>query len=459
MRVKQKYRTHHLIRKRNRKKEQKKNWNLIEKNKDARILVILHLFYAKSWKEIREYLENLSYYNFDLIITVTDGMVNDDILAQILSFKKDSIIIKCENKGFDLRPFLVALRSVDLDKYDIVIKLQSKSTKRAWLYIYDQLFMRRDWFLDLYDGILSPKVVHRNIDLLVNDKSVGMVAADNLIVNDPWHKTEMVRRIAESKNLYVPDDYKFVAGTCFAMKSKCLENIQKYPWTDTDFETVPNTRGMSFAHFFERYICTQVENVWNMKIVGARVRVFRHRVLSIPSKILYRYSSNRLFEEDIKFDPEFFYWILDNKLIKWKYDDIPFKKIIYSSGNIRRPFIENEPYQYLKGNVEAYKEYCDYHVKNGLPIMSVERFENLKKSIDKNGYDERHVIIVNNNNELMDGQHRAACLCYKLGENALVKVLKIRFIGKRGIKDSIKTFIPQRFWKPLKRIKNIRLSS
>lgn len=450
--VKQDYRANSFFRKLLRKREFVKNKVLIEKNSDVKILVILHLFYPKSWREICEYLDNLSCYNFDLIVTVTEGMVDDDILEQIRNFKSDSTIIKCENKGFDLRPFLIALDSVDLDKYDVVIKLQSKSTKRAWLYIYDQLFMRRDWFLDLFDGVLSPKVVHRNIDLLMNDDSVGLIAADNLIVNDPLHKTKMVHRIAEAKNLYVSDNYKFVAGTCFAMKAKCLENIKNFSWSDSDFETVPNTRGMSFAHFFERYICTQVENVWNMKMVGARVRLFRHAILSIPNKILYRYSSNRLFEKNIQFDPEFFYWMLDNKLIKWKYDNVPFKKIIYSSGNIRRPFIENEPYQYLKGNIDVYKEYCDYHVKNGLPVMSIERFESLKKSIDENGYDEQHVIIVNNNNELMDGQHRAACLCYNLGEDASIRVLKIKFIG---IKETIKRLLPYSVWERLKSLKKV----
>ena len=36
---------------------------LIKKNKDRRILVVLHLFYPESWKEIREYLLNFSGYS------------------------------------------------------------------------------------------------------------------------------------------------------------------------------------------------------------------------------------------------------------------------------------------------------------------------------------------------------------------------------------------------------------
>lgn len=450
-RTRQVYRSRHFIREIERRRENNVNRELIKKNRNAKILIILHLFYPKSWKEIKEYISNISEYNYDLIITTTEGMIPNSIIEEILDFKQDTRIINCENRGFDLRPFLLALRDVNLDDYDIVIKLQSKSTKRAWIYIYDQLFMRRDWFLDLFEGVLSAKVVHNNIDLLLNDDSVGLVAADNLIVNDPPHKVQMVKKIAEQNGLKVNDNYEFVAGTCFAIKSKCLRNIQDYPWTDQDFDPVPNTRGMSFAHFFERYICTQVESVWNLKMVGAKVRPIRHAILSIPNKFLYRYSSNRLFDENIDFDPEYFYWALDNRLLTYKYEEIPFKKIMYSDHGIRIPFIENAPYRYLKGDVEGYKKYCEYHEKHGLPLMSIERFEKLRASIQKNGYDERHIIIVNDHNDLMDGQHRACCLCEQMGEDASVRVLKIHFIG---LKEDLKRILPESFQQKLRSIKH-----
>ena len=174
---------------------------MIEKNKDAKILVILHLFYPMSWIEIKEYLDNLSCYHYELIVTVTNGMIPDAVIAQIRDFKPDVRIIECENKGFDVRPFMMAIQSVDLHKYDVVVKLQSKSTKRRWIFIYNQLFLRRDWFLDLFEGILSPENVHQNIDTLLHDPEIGLVAARNLIVHDPSYKEELVRRIARKHNV------------------------------------------------------------------------------------------------------------------------------------------------------------------------------------------------------------------------------------------------------------------
>lgn len=442
MNPRQIYYSHHIFRKILRKKEQRKNEELIEKNKDVRILVILHLFYPKSWKEIKEYLANLSCYKYDLIVTYTKGKVSQDIIGKIKKFNPETRLISCENKGFDLRPFLIALKTVDLSKYDIVFKLQSKSTKRPWIYIYNQFFMRRDWFLDLFEGVLSAKTVHKNIDLLFNNEKVGLIAADNLIVNDPLHKVKLVQKIAKKVNLKVNDSYEFVAGTCFAIKSECLSNIQSYPWTDDDFEAVPLSRGLSFAHFFERYICAQVKSNWHMDLVGMKVRKLRHKFLAIPGNILYHFSSNRLLEENINFDPEFFYWLLDNRLLTWKYKNIAFKDIKYidDKGNIM-PFIKNAPYRYLKyGDIDAYKKYCEYHEEHGLPLMSIDRFQRLKKSIDENGYDERNLIILDNKNILIDGQHRACCLCEKMGENASIKVLVVNILEKKKL---IKSIIPE----------------
>lgn len=451
MSVRQSYHAHSLFRTILRNKNIKKNKQLIEKNKNTKILVIIHLFYPKSWKEIREYLNNLSCYDYDLIITTTIGMIPSTTLENIRKFKSSVRIIECENRGFDLRPFLLALRTVNLDNYEIVIKLQSKSTKRAWIYIYEQLFLRRDWFLDLFEGVLSAKVVHKNIDLLRNNKSIGLVAANNLIVKDPPHKVQMVQKIAVENGLSVPNNYKFVAGTCFAVKAECLKKIQIYPWTDEDFKSVPNTRGMSFAHFFERYICTQVESEYGMKMVGVPVRNLHHAIFSGLNKILYRYSSNRLYDENIDFDAEYFYWQLDNRLIKWRYEEVPFKKIMYSNDGVRRPLVKNAPYLYLKGNTKIYEEYCAYHKKNNLPVMSIERFEKLRNSIKENGYDERHIIILNDKNELMDGQHRAACLCDERGEDATVKVLKIHFIG---FKSLLKKILPYSVQNKIRTLKN-----
>ena len=98
------------------------------------------------------------------------------------------------------------------------------------LFIYNQFFSGRDWFLNLYQGILGPFNVHKMVDKLMNRKKCGLVASKNLIIKDPKHKQELVKEglsLKKLKNVRFYDNYDFVAGSCFAIKSKCLKEVQK----------------------------------------------------------------------------------------------------------------------------------------------------------------------------------------------------------------------------------------
>ena len=76
--------------------------------------------------------------------------------------------------------------------------------------------------------------------------------------------------------------------------------------------------------------------------------------------------------------------------------------------------------------------------------MTKERFDRLIASINQNGFDERKVIIVNSQNGLMDGQHRACVLANKCGLDSYVRVLKIqeftemKFLLKLRLKKLVK---------------------
>ena len=49
----------------------------------------------------------------------------------------------------------------------------------------------------------------------------------------------------------------------------------------------------------------------------------------------------------------------------------------------------------------------------------------LIENLEKNGYDEQMVIIVNHNNEIIDGVHRSCWLYHKRGGRHKVPVLKV----------------------------------
>lgn len=418
---------------------------LIEKNRKCKCLVILHLFYDESWIEISEYLRNLSDYQFDLIITATEGKIQESTKKSIISEYPNVKYTTCENRGWDLLPFFRILQDIDLNEYDVVFKIHSKSTKRPYIYIYKQLFLRRDWFLNLFEGILSAKNVHRTIDVLYNSDNVGLIAAKNLIVKDPKHKLDLINSIAKEKKIDIIDDYDFVAGTCFAIKSKCLEPLKIMHFENELFEQVSPARGMSFAHFLERYICISIAQQ-NYTLYGNDVSLIRNHLLKLPSLFLNRFSSERILEEPLDIDSEWFYWQMDNQLVIYNYSTVSFNEMrLKYEGKVIK-LTEGIPYRYLQGDTKDYDLYCQNHKKYGLPIMSKERFRKLQTSIEENGFDNRKIVILDEDNVILDGQHRACIMCLKNGENSAMTVLRIIKL-KRIIKRMLPKFIVDEYYK------------
>ncbi|WP_161522206.1 rhamnan synthesis F family protein [Bifidobacterium aemilianum] len=273
------YKEHERLRSIERQLGELVNRRTIRRNSKARILVLLHLYYAEAWPEIREYLLNLRPYDVDLVATVTEGRVTDETIADIASFNgRTNTVITVPNKGFDLGPFFEAARGINKD-YDLVFKLHSKGTKRPFQYIYNQCFFRRSWFLNLYDGILSPRRVHNIVEAFMGERRISLAAADNLIIKDPLEKQALHRSIANSMGLSLKADYKYVAGTCFALSMEQFTAIKKLGYSIDDFEPTSATSVEDLAHFLERYICTV--NPGNVHMLGTRTATI-HRALCTP---------------------------------------------------------------------------------------------------------------------------------------------------------------------------------
>lgn len=91
------------------------------------------------------------------------------------------------------------------------------------------------------------------------------------------------------------------------------------------------------------------------------------------------------------------------------------------------PLEECAPYQYLCGDTEAYEAYCQYHKEHNLYPMSKERFDGLIRSLEEEGFNERNVIVLNQDlNSVMDGQHRLCYLLKKYGKDYIVPVVRIK---------------------------------
>jgi len=396
-----------------------------KKNKNAKILVCLHLFYMEAWDVIKKYLKNLEDYNYDLIVTYIDGFYDVETLQKIKEFKPNAQLYECLNRGFDIGPFVDVISKVDLNRYDIVYKLQSKGTHRESIFIYNQIFKTKDWFFNLFDGILGGCSVHFVIDFLMNKKNVGLVASENLIIKDPKHKNFFTHEFAKQYKIKIPEEYRYVAGTCFAMKARVLKFLQKKKITIENFDEVKRGE-FSFAHAMERIVCAMVEKKgYEYKGIPVYHHIYK-KELSEREKT----SSIRLLDDDrFIIDYDFFYKALEGRkifsyeLAKLKIKDINRRWVDGKIYSIK----ETSAYAYLQGDVKRYEEYCEINAQNSKFNMNKERFDRLSNSVRRSFNFKMMPVLDGANNIIQDGQHRLAILLDKYGEDYEVQCLKVYY--------------------------------
>lgn len=402
-------------------------------NKKIRVLVILHLFYFESWNEIKEYLKLCEAFNFSLIVTYNEDKFDSQVLLDIKKFKDDVILKPCANRGFDVGPFIEALRDVDLDNYDIVYKIHSKGIKRPKIYIYGQVFCWRDWFENLFNGLFTPLKVLITAKTLTQQNRYGLVAAKNLIVNDPVHKKHFVQQWAERLGIQVSDHYKFVAGTCFAIRASLLKEIQQLELNLDSFEQTK--RGdFSLAHAVERLVCACVANQ-GYDYLGLTTVKNPHFLISTICKLT---DSERLHRDNrFSINDDFFYRVLEGKrLLKYKIVKIKLKNIYRNKDGKKYRLEDCEPYKYLLGEKDQYRDYCVSNLEKTGFRMSEDRFNELTTSLEK-GFDKKQIIVIGPDNHIYDGQHRACFLLYKYGPEYEIEALKIWLLTRSSIKKGL----------------------
>lgn len=385
---------------------------------DARIAVVLHLYYDKSWTAIARYLENLAPYRHDLYITLTEGRISEKTRDKIRAFAPEAVLLTCANRGFDIWPFVDVLNRYDLTRYDIVFKLHSKGVGRPFLYIYNQVFKFADWFYNLYDGVVGGLTVHRAVKALL-EENASLVAAENLLVRDPPHKRGLLRRFCQARGIPLVEDYRFVAGTCFAVRGDKLRPLRELSLSEADF--APTMRGdFSTAHAIERILCFPACD----RMKGLEVT---HAEYPLEVEECSGMNSLRLLDDSrFVLDDDFVYRVLEKRMVV-KYDVARLKL-----GDIRRQradgticaLVECEPYKCLKGDQEGYEAYCRANRELSGFEMTPDRFVRLQKSMVT--FDPRHMPVVRGtDNVVVDGQHRCCILLDRHGPDYEIEVVRI----------------------------------
>ena len=394
----------------------------------AKIAVVLHLFYMDAWQEIQIYLAALKGCQVDLFVTYCDELKNEKILNEIKLQYPNARLFACPNRGFDMGPFFEVLGFLNLDAYDIVYKLHTKGIGTRHNFIYNQVFRYRDWYENLWNGLFGYKRTHRVIKLLTSkNNNVGLVAANNLIVKDPGYKRSFIEKYCRELNLELPEEYLFVAGACFAIRASLLKPIQALHLKIENFE-ITRRGSFSLAHAMERIVCSMVVKQ-NFKLEGIEVH---HNTHPFDLKQEQKYSALRLLADDrFILDDEFVFRYLDGVRIKsYSVEKIKLKEIRRELNGELLPLQDCHPYKFLLGgNVEEYQSYCGLALEQSGLTITMNRFEQLIENLNKE-FNPKMMPVIDQNNVILDGQHRSCFLLHKYGEDYEVTVLKLVF--KKG---------------------------
>ena len=225
-----------------------------------RFLVIVHVFYRELWPELLACIRNLGH-DCEVVVTYVD----ESAVLQVRHDLPDARFVRCENRGFDVWPFLSVLRGIDLARYDAVVKLH---TKRNIDFGFDFKFNGAHfngsaWRERLLSFCRTPKHWRRTLQLLALP-DVGMVAERHVIVarrHVPWAHAERAFDLAyaELPLLGGACDVsaargRYVAGTMFAVKTEPLRLLLRRDFTADLFPVSMHVQpsDCQYAHVVER---------------------------------------------------------------------------------------------------------------------------------------------------------------------------------------------------------------
>lgn len=218
-----------------------------------RIIVIFHLYYEDQLDYFIDRLSNIHGVNWDLL--VTGNSISEDSQRALRTLKPDVRFLETENVGYDVWPFIEAVKNIDLDAYDIVIKLHTKNSTGDEIFKVNGLPMKDyEWREELVGSILRSKEQFSEVmSLFDSHTDAGMVCSARLltVMHAPEDCDPLEREYARL-NLKVVDR-RFCAGTMFAVRADLLKVVAD---SDVSADMFPSKcsshSGGTLAHVYER---------------------------------------------------------------------------------------------------------------------------------------------------------------------------------------------------------------
>jgi rhamnosyltransferase len=219
---------------------------------NARIAVVVHLFYIDLFEEILDDLKNIVE-PFDLYITTPFEADIPQIIEATDRRGQWVAVQLCRNKGRDVGPFVALYRTGRLDHYDAVLKLHTKKSR----YSDQGDFWRRQLYKPLCgDSMTTQKTLH-----LIRERGCGVLGPAHYFLTSKefWGANrERLAKILKNCNVQQESEdpeLAFFAGTMFWLAPKAMTALHAATGETVEFDLENGKQDGTLAHAWERAFC------------------------------------------------------------------------------------------------------------------------------------------------------------------------------------------------------------
>ena len=142
-----------------------------------KVLVHLHIYYYDQMIYFLYKLSNISGCDWELFIT--EARHDPEIEKVFCRLGTRVHYIETGNRGYDIWPFIKVMKSVDLDEYDLVMKLHTKNRRNGYEKINGVKLSGYQWRNELVDSLLKNKKHFRWLmDTFRKNDRLGLMCSD-----------------------------------------------------------------------------------------------------------------------------------------------------------------------------------------------------------------------------------------------------------------------------------------
>lgn len=217
--------------------------------------VIIHIFYYEIADELAEAVKNICNVEKDIFLTVSESIRDrTDEIAKKFPGARINIV---KNVGYDIWPFLFILNQMELDQYDLIVKLHTKRNMPEETVMRKVRIPHDAWRKNLM-MFTGTKDVFRKSLALLEKKDIGMVSGINVLMNEHYDGSSelypFIKKMMNAYSLPYKPEFQFVAGSMFVGKASLFEYL-KNRFQEGDFrEADIEHKKQELPHILERVL-------------------------------------------------------------------------------------------------------------------------------------------------------------------------------------------------------------